>query len=250
MNAVILAGGRGTRLAPYTAVLPKPLVPIGERPIIEVIIRQLVASGFTGITVTLGYLGELIRAYFAAHRSLARRVDLRFVDEERPTGTAGSLRLVPDLPETFLVMNGDVLTTLDFVRLMRFHRERGAILTIAGHRKRVELDLGVLELGADGDVVGYDEKPHWVYTVSTGIYVYDRRALAHIPPDRHFDLPELVLALLAAGQRVACFESDDLWLDIGRRDDYEAAREVFDRERHRFRLADWPDDAFAPAEAP
>ena len=239
MKAVILAGGRGTRLAPYTTVLPKPLVPVGDIPILEVIIRQLIASGFDSVTLTLGHLGELIRAYFAARKTLSRQINLQFVDEEQPTGTAGSLRLIPDLPDTFLVMNGDVLTTLDYVRLINFHRESGAWLTIASHQKQVNIDLGVLKLQR-GEVIGYIEKPQYLYPVSMGIYVYDRRVLEYIPPDRHFDLPELVLQLLAQKRKVACFESDAIWLDIGRRDDYAVAQEVFGQNQDQFRMAGWP----------
>jgi NDP-mannose synthase len=239
MKAVILAGGRGTRLAPYTTVLPKPLVPVGNIPILEVIIRQLIASGFVSVTLTLGHLGELIRAYFAAHKTLSRQIQLQFVDEEQPTGTAGSLRLVPDLPDTFLVMNGDVLTTLDYLRLINFHRESGAWLTIASHQKQVNLDLGVLQI-QNGEVVGYLEKPQYVYPVSMGVYVYDRRALEYIPPNRHFDFPELVLQLIANKRKVACFESDALWLDIGRRDDYAVAQNVFEQNQDQFRMAGWP----------
>ncbi|MFZ1072653.1 MAG: sugar phosphate nucleotidyltransferase [Verrucomicrobiia bacterium] len=239
MKAVILAGGRGTRLAPYTTVLPKPLVPVGNIPILEVIIRQLIASGFDSVTLTLGHLGELIRAFFAAQKTLSSQIELQFVDEEQPTGTAGSLRLVPNLPDTFLVMNGDVLTTLDFPRLINFHRESGAWLTIASHRKQVNVDLGVMQI-QDGEVTGYIEKPQYVYPVSMGIYVYDRRALEYIPPNRHFDFPELVLQLLAQKKKVACFESDAIWLDIGRREDYAAAQDVFDQNQDQFRMAGWP----------
>jgi NDP-sugar pyrophosphorylase family protein len=239
MKAVILAGGRGTRLAPYTTVLPKPLVPVGNIPILEVIIRQLVASGFASVTLTLGHLGELIRAFFVAHKTLSRQIQLQFVDEEQPTGTAGSLRLIPDLPDTFLVMNGDVLTTLNYLRLINFHRESGAWLTIASHQKQVNIDLGVLQLQG-GEVTGYLEKPQYVYPVSMGIYVYDRRALEYIPPNRHFDFPELVLQLIAHQRKVACFESDALWLDIGRRDDYAVAQSVFEQNQDQFRMAGWP----------
>ena len=244
MKAVILAGGRGTRLAPYTATLPKPLVPVGDVPILEIILRQLIAARFTSVTLTLGHLGELIRAFFAAHHSLGRQIDLQFVDEEQPTGTAGSLRLVPDLPETFLVMNGDVLTTLDFAQLIEFHRASGAWLTIAGHRKPVNIDLGVLRLQGS-EVVDYIEKPQYVYPVSMGIYVYDRRVLAHIPSAGHFDFPELVLRLLADRRKVACFESDALWLDIGRHEDYAAAQEVFGQNQEQFRMAARPDTLMA-----
>jgi NDP-sugar pyrophosphorylase family protein len=236
MKAVILAGGRGTRLAEHTATLPKPLLPLGDFPIVEIIIRQLIAAGFTSVTLTLGHLGGLVRAFFAAHKTLAREIDLQFVEEDQPTGTAGSLRLVPDLPETFLVVNADVLTTLDFPRLMEFHRAGGAWLTIAGHRQPMNLDVGVLRLQGS-EVVDYVEKPKYIYPVSMGIYVYDRRALAHISPDSRFDLPELVQRLLAHQHKVACFESDALWLDIGRPADYAAAQELFERNQERFQLA-------------
>lgn len=239
MKAVILAGGRGTRLAPYTTILPKPLVPVGDIPILEVIIRQLIACGFDDVTLTLGHLGELIRAFFAAKKNLSHRLNLQFVEEEQPTGTAGSLRLVPDLPETFLAMNGDILTTLDYSRLIQFHQASGAWLTIACHRKEVNIDLGVLKI-QDGEVVDYIEKPKYIYPVSMGVYVYDRRALDCIPPDQHFDFPELVLRLLAQKRKVACFESDALWLDIGRREDCAAAQEVFAQNQDQFRMAGWP----------
>lgn len=239
MKAVILAGGRGTRLAPYTAVLPKPLVPIGNIPILEVIIRQLITSGFTSVTLTLGHLGELIRAYFAAQKNLSRRIEIQYVDEEQPTGTAGSLKSVTDLPETFLVMNGDVLTTIDYQALINYHHASGACLTIAGHQKAVNIDLGLLRL-RDNEVVDYIEKPRYVYPVSMGIYVYDRRALEHIPAGQHFDFPELVLKLIANQQKVVCFESDVLWLDIGRREDYAEAQEVFEKNQNLFRLGDEP----------
>jgi NDP-sugar pyrophosphorylase family protein len=239
MKAVILAGGRGARLAPYSTVLPKPLVPIGNIPILEVIIRQLIDAGFTEVTLTLGHLGELIRAYFAAHKTLSSQIELKFVDEEEPTGTAGSIKLVEGLPETFLVMNGDVLTTIDYRQLVDFHRANGACLTIASHQKPVNIDLGVLRV-RDGEVVDYIEKPKYVYPVSMGVYVYDRAVLEHIPAGQHFDFPDLVLKLIAAKKKVACFESAAIWLDIGRREDYAEAQEVFEKNRHLFPMADRP----------
>ena len=238
MKAVILAGGRGTRLTPYTTILPKPLVPVGNIPILEVIIRQLIKSGFAGVTLTLGHLGELIRAFFAANKSLSRQINIQFVAEEEPTGTAGSVRQVPDLPDTFLVMNGDILTTLDYLRLMDFHRKSGAWLTIASHQKQINIDLGVLKLRGN-KIVGYLEKPEYTYPVSMGIYVYDRRVLDYIPPNRYFDFPNLVLKLLARKKKVACFKSDALWLDIGRREDFLSAQEIFERNPAQFRMAGW-----------
>ncbi|HTV47918.1 MAG TPA: sugar phosphate nucleotidyltransferase [Phycisphaerae bacterium] len=235
MKAVILAGGRGTRLAPYTAALPKPLVPVGDVPILEIIIRRLIASGCTSITLSLGHMGELIRSYLGAQKTLASQIEIECVDEEEPTGTAGSLRLVPNLPETFLVTNGDVLTTLDYQKLMAFHKDNGAMLTIAGYRKQIQIDLGVLKLNGDkSEVVDYIEKPRYIYPVSMGIYVYDRRVLDYIPPVKYFDFPDLVLRLLAEKCKVSCYEADAIWLDIGRRDDYLEAQEVFLKNKECF----------------
>ena len=238
MRAVILAGGRGTRLAPLTVVFPKPLVPVGNMPILEIVVRQLIAADFGRVTLTLGYLGELIRAFFATHHKLSSMIEIDYVQEEQPTGTAGSLTLVEGLDQTFLVMNGDVLTTLDFQALIRFHREQGATLTIASHRKRVRIDLGVMELDESGTrVTGYLEKPEKTYPVSMGVYVYEPRALDFIPHGEYFDFPSLVLRLIAQGEKVACYPSDALWLDIGRHEDYGLAQEAFERHRDAFRLA-------------
>jgi NDP-mannose synthase len=242
MKAVILAGGRGTRLAPYTTVFPKPLVPVGDMPILEIVIRQLVAAGFTQVTLSLGYLGELIKAFFAAHKRLASMIDIQFVEEEQPTGTAGSLSLVPGLDKTFLVMNGDVLTTIDFKALIEYHRNSNALLTIAGHRKQVKIDLGVLELDENSGLVrGYIEKPEYTYPVSMGVYVYEPRALKFIPNNKYLDFPSLVLKLLEAGEKVACYESDSIWLDIGRPEDYSQAQQVFEQQCDAFRIAELPD---------
>jgi NDP-mannose synthase len=234
MKAVILAGGKGTRLAPYTTVFPKPLVPIGRHPILEILLRQLHAQGVDDVTLTVGYLGELIRAYFAQRPKLTSTLKLSYVSELSPTGTAGSLASVAGLDETFLVMNGDVLTTLSFQDLVRHHRERGAALTIALHRKKVKIDLGVLTTDDRGDIVDYREKPEFDYSVSMGIYVYEPRVLRFIAPGEYLDFPDLVLRLIAAGERVAGYRSDDIWLDIGRHDDYARATEEFELHRDQF----------------
>jgi NDP-sugar pyrophosphorylase family protein len=239
MKAVVLAGGRGTRLAPYTTVLPKPLVPVGEVPILEIVLRQLIAAGITDVTLSLGHLAELIQAFLSQRKALADRLNLSFLVEDEPLGTAGPLRRIEGLDSTFLVMNGDVLTTLDFGRLIAFHREQGAALTIAGHQKCVKIDLGVLQLDAGGTrVEGYAEKPEHLYPVSMGVYVYEPRALAAIPPEGHYDFPELVLKLIAQGEAVACYRNDDIWLDIGRPSDHARAGEVFAAHRDAFRMAD------------
>jgi NDP-mannose synthase len=227
MRAVMLAGGRGVRLRPFTAAFPKPLVPLGDRPIIEVLIQRLISFGITDITLTLGYLAELIKAYFQHRPQITAQVRLRYVDEEEPTGTAGSLSSVQGLDQTFLVMNGDLLTDLDFDELVSFHHRHGAALTIAAHRRQVKIDLGVLECGDDYRVVGYNEKPEYSYDVSMGIYVYEPSVLKFIVPGTYLDFPNLVLKLIAAGEKVCAMPCDCLWLDIGRPDDYARAQEIY-----------------------
>jgi NDP-sugar pyrophosphorylase family protein len=237
MKTVILAGGKGTRLAPYTTVFPKPLVPLGDRPILEIIIRQLVRQGFGDILLSVGHLGELIEAYFQnGHRNIPG-LQLDYYRESRPLGTAGSLAMIPGLDETFLAMNGDILTTLDFNALIEFHRERQAALTIAMHRKEVPIDLGVLETNESGCLTSYLEKPKYCFDVSMGVYVYEPRVLGYIPKRQYLDFPDLVKLLLEMGEKVTGFRSQDYWLDIGRREDYELAQQEFTARAEEFRVA-------------
>ncbi len=223
MKAVILAGGMGTRLAPYTTILPKPLVPIGDRPILEIIVRQLAQAGIHEILLSTGYLGELIEAYFKNGHARLPELDMKYFQESEPLGTAGPLALIPGLNETFLAMNGDVLTTLNYAKLLDFHRRREAALTIATRQKTVQIDLGVLETDGQGSLVAYSEKPRYECNVSMGIYIYQPHVISYIDRGEHLDFPELVVRLLEAGEKVAGFPSNDYWLDIGRREDYELA---------------------------
>jgi NDP-sugar pyrophosphorylase family protein len=228
-RAVLLAGGRGRRLAPYTAVLPKPLMPVGDVPILEIVIRQLARAGFVHITLAVGHLAELLMAYFGDGRKWGVRIE--YSREETPLGTAGPLSLVESLDQPFLVMNGDLLTTLDYRALWEYHAGRGAITTLATYRRDTQIDLGVIETDEGGRVRDYIEKPVYHYTVSTGIYVFDPAVLAYIPRGERLDLPDLVLKLLAAGQEVVAFPFDGIWLDIGRPDDYEQAVAQFETHR-------------------
>ena len=224
VRAIILAGGRGTRLQPYTSVLPKPLMPIGDRAIIEITVDRLIESGVSEITLCVGYLAHLIEAVFTSRQRIAR---LDYVHEREPLGTAGPLRLVPGLDGTFLVMNGDLLTDLDFRALVDLHRRAGNMITIATHERRNKIDYGVLHVG-EGEsprLVRYDEKPETTLTVSMGIYVLEPEALEHIPADGYFDFPHLVQALLDRDLPVGTYPFAGSWLDIGRRDDYEKAME-------------------------
>ena len=227
MKVVILAGGKGRRLRPYTTIFPKPLVPIGEHPVLEIILHRLAREGFTDITLSVGYLAELIRAYFDRPRPGLEALDLSYVYEEDPLGTAGALHRVPDLTETFLFLNGDILTSLNFTELIEYHKTQGAALTIAARRAQVNIDFGVLYSDDDSRIVDFREKPVLEYDVSMGIYVAEPKVLEHLPGGGVFDFPDLVLALLEAGERVVGYFSDAFWLDIGRPEDYERAQEIF-----------------------
>jgi NDP-sugar pyrophosphorylase family protein len=249
MRAVILAGGLGTRLRPYTTVLPKPLVPIGDRPVLEHIIRSLARCGVDQIDLCVSHLGQLICVYLA-NADLPRDVRLTFHWESEPLGTAGALAAVPDLDGTFIVMNGDVLTTLDYRELLAVHHERDAALTVAMHSRRVDIDLGVIE-SERGLVRNYVEKPTLRYQVSMGIYVYDERALRFLP-DGPCQFPELVMRLLAAGERVAACESDADWYDIGTVGEYERAAADVERHPERFDMEPLlfpPHDVFPAVQA-
>jgi NDP-mannose synthase len=225
-RAVILAGGRGTRLAPFTSVLPKPLMPIGERAILELVVEQLEACGITDITFCVGYLAHLIQAVFDQHSNGLVRIT--YVHEEKALGTAGPLRLVDSLDETFIVMNGDVLTTLDFGALLRHHRESGNLLTIATHERSIKIDYGVLLVdGVPQRVTAFEEKPEHVSLVSMGIYVMEPSVLEYVPSEEAFDFPDLVQALLDARQPIGAYRHEGMWFDIGRQDDYEQAVEMW-----------------------
>lgn len=221
MRAVILAGGLGMRLRPYTAILPKPLVPVGDRPILEHILRRLHACGVGEVDLCVGHLGELIQVYFSQGTTLPEGLELRWHWEDEPLGTAGAISVVPGLDETFIAMNGDILTTLDYARLVEHHRSTGATLTVATHAKRVDVDLGVIE-SRDGLITGWQEKPTLHYDVSMGIYVYEPRALEHLP-EGPCPFPTLVERLIAAGEPVAVYRSEDEWFDIGTFEEYERA---------------------------
>ena len=233
LPAVILAGGKGSRLAPYTTVLPKPLLPIGDGPILDVVIRQLSRHGFTKITLAVGYLAHLIEAVFRDGDE--HGVALQYHREVEPLGTVGPLASMDHLDDTFLMMNGDILTTLDYQDLFRCHVASGNALTVATHVRTVVSEYGVLDLdGYDGStrrITGFREKPSIDHSVSMGVYVLDGRVRDLIPRDQRFDLPDLVWRLLEAGERVGSYVYDGFWLDIGRHEDYATAMDRYDELR-------------------
>jgi len=235
MKAIILSGGKGTRLAPYTMVLPKPLVPIGHKPILDIIVRQLYYYGFTDVTLTLGYLSEIIQAYFYNIDKIFPDLQLKYVRESKPLGTAGSLGILKekiDLP--FLVMNGDILTSLNYKELYNFHCMKKTILTIATHKKKMKIDLGVIKIDKDNYITNYIEKPEEYFDVSMGVYIYSPQVLDYVTENDYLDFPDLVLKLIDNGEKVACYPNDSFWMDIGRPEDFVQAQEKFEKMKKIF----------------
>lgn len=227
MQAVILAGGLGTRLAPYTTVLPKPLMPIGQMPVLEVIVRQLSAAGFKRIELATGYLSGLLEAYFGTGERWG--VSIAYHVERARAGTAGPIALLEgDLEERFLVMNGDVITDLDFGAFAREHAANGALLTAATCERSITLPLGAIVHGADGAVTDYLEKPTYRFECSAGIYMMNRQTVGFIKRGEPDDLPDLVRRLIAARAKIATYPIRGFWLDIGTPDDFRRANEEFE----------------------
>jgi NDP-mannose synthase len=217
MRAVILAGGQGTRLRPYTTILPKPLLPVGRKAIVEVIIDQLKHHGFDHITLALGHLSHLVKAVLGNGEK--HRVTVDYCVEEIPLGTSGPLAMIDDLDGTFLVMNGDILSDIDFNDVFRFHREQQAMVTIAVHKRVVKIDYGVLHR-AGYSLVTYEEKPVFDYEVSTGVYVLDSSVLKYITPTSRLDFPDLVQRLMDNREKVSCYPFTGTWYDLGRAEDF------------------------------
>lgn len=224
VKAVILAGGKGTRLRPYTTSFPKPLMPIGNKPVLEIIVRQLKSQGIDQIVMMVGYLSELIMAYFGNGGRFG--VDITYSKEEQPLGTVGGLSLISDvLDDTFLMINGDTLTSLNFLDLIRQHDNSRAIATVALKERQTTVDFGVVELNGNNEVAEYREKPTLVSLVSTGVNVMSPRVLDYIEFSQYLDFPTLVRKLVSNGQTVKGYVFDGYWLDIGRPDDYEKAND-------------------------
>lgn len=225
IDVVILAGGKGTRLRPLTAVFPKPLVPLGNKPILEILLTRLAGLGFRSVVLCTGYLEELLRAVVGDGSRFG--LAIRYVHESEPLGTAGPVANIPDLTDTFLVMNGDLLTTLDFRKMLQYHHAQGADATIAVYRREVRIDFGVIKNNGNGVFEDYIEKPEYQFEVSMGVNVLNRSVLEHLTPGRFADMPDLIKTVHETGGTVRCYREDCFWLDIGRMDDYARAQEEF-----------------------
>lgn len=234
MRVIILAGGKGVRLAPVTEVIPKPLVPIGGMPILEFILRRLKNHGLTSITLAVGYLAELIRAYFGDGSRYG--VHLTYSYESEPLGTAGPLSLIEGLDKPFIVMNADVMTNIDFNKLVHFHRSHAGVATISAHAIKVKIDLGVIVKDGNSRITDYVEKPTTEHLVSMGIYVFEPQVLDFIEKDKYLDFPDLIKILLQQGLPVHHYHFKGFWLDIGRHEDYAKANAEFELLQKRFKF--------------
>jgi len=232
MQAIMLAGGKGTRLKPFTNFFPKPLVPIGDVPILEILIRQLAKHGIKDIVILTGHLAELIEAYFGNGSKFGVRI--KYFREPAPLNTAGALAFVEKLDEDFLVMNGDILTTLDFSDMMAQHKKNKALATIAIFKRTVKIDFGVIERNESGDLSAYVEKPSYDKFVSMGINILNKKALRFIKKGEPISMPDLMMKIKESGEKIRCYEFSDYWLDIGRVDDYEQAQREYEANKKRF----------------
>lgn len=232
MKAVVLAGGKGTRLAPYTKILPKPLIPLGDKPILEILMYQMRRAGITDVVLTVGYLSELLSAYFGTGERFGVNISYSF--EKKPLGTSGPLSIIEGLDDTFMVANGDVLCDMQLDQLIADHKQSGAIATIAMYHRQVNIDLGVIQLNGDQTIVGYIEKPRYVYPVSMGLYIFEPEVLKYIPENEYLDFPDLVHILIENGELVRGFPFQGYWRDLGRPDDYESAMHDFYQMREKF----------------
>ena len=224
-RAVILAGGKGTRLRPYTITMPKPLVPVGDTPVLEIILKKLKESGFDHVTLAISHMAELMKAFFGDGSKWDMKID--YTIETKPLSTMGPLTLMDDLPDNFLVMNGDVLTDLNFIDFYKHHIVNENSFTIASYKRKEKIDYGVLRKDKDNKLIQFDEKPHYDFLVSMGIYMINRKVLDYIPKDTFFGFDHLMKLMIQKQDFPSIYEFDGYWLDIGRPDDYEQAINQF-----------------------
>lgn len=232
MHVAILAGGLGSRLGPLTVSLPKPLLPVGPRAIVEIILLQLADQGFTRVTLCTGYLSHLIRGVVGDGSPYG--LSISYTQETEPTGTAGALREVAAGDEHLLVMNGDLLTQFAYADIFKDHLSSGSAASVVVTRRDTTLDYGIVTMSREGALEAWSEKPTMSHFVSTGVYVLSPEALSLIPQTGRFDMPELLAAVRAGGGQVYCMETDAYWQDIGRIEDYARACKDVEDDPSRF----------------
>jgi NDP-sugar pyrophosphorylase family protein len=234
MQALILAGGKGTRLHPYTTVIPKPLMPVGDYPILEIIIRQLKLAGVEEVILAVGHMSQLFQAFFQDGERFGLKISYSF--ESQALGTAGPIALVIDRSsDDFLVLNGDLLTTLSYSNLFRYHKEMKAAATIGMYRREVNIDFGIIESNEENRLVRYVEKPTYHFNVSMGINVLNSSSVKpYLTPGEYLDIPTLLMRMCEDHLPVVCYKEPCYWLDIGRVDDYRVANEIFEANRSEF----------------
>jgi len=234
MMAVVLAGGKGTRLLPYTAVFPKPLMPLGDMPVLEILLRRLADAGVTEVILAVNHLHHLIRAFCGDGRGFGLRIE--YCLEEQPLGTAGPLALMLDrLNENFIVANGDLLTDFDLEAMVRRHLDKANAASMAVFERKIAIQFGLIETDAEMRMKAYREKPVLTHLVSMGLYVLNRQAVAsHLQPNVPLDMPDLMKMLTKAGSVVDCVQQDCVWLDIGQPADYAEAQSLFETRREMF----------------
>ena len=229
-----MAGGKGTRLYPYSALFPKPLMPLGDMPILELLLRRMQRAGVTDVVLAVNHLGHLIKAFFGDGSQLGLKI--RYTNEDKPLGTAGALgNIIDQLDETFFDSNGDLLTSMDLTAMARQHLETACDASIGVFERENKIDFGLIEFDSDKRLRAYREKPTSLYYVSMGIYILRREAVRHcLIKDEYLDMPSLLLKMRDAKADVRCYHDGGLWLDIGRPDDFALAQSMFEQDRALF----------------
>ncbi|MFC1478319.1 sugar phosphate nucleotidyltransferase [Candidatus Margulisiibacteriota bacterium] len=226
MRAIVLAGGKGVRLKPYTTTLPKPLMPLGdEMPILEVVIKQLKKNGFKHITIAVNHLSNIIMAFFGNGEKWGVKIDYSL--EEEPLGTIGPVTLIDDLPDDFLLMNGDLLTDINYREFFEYHQKNKNDVTVASYKRKQNIDFGIIEANADNEIIGFAEKPDYDFGVSMGIYIIKRKVIEKLPKGKPYGFDNLMLDGIASDMKMQVMPFQGYWLDIGRPDDYEQANKDF-----------------------
>lgn len=230
-RAIILAGGKGTRLKPFTKILPKPLMPIGKFTILEIVIRQLKYYGFKHITITVNHQAKLIKAFFGNGKKFNVTID--YALEKKPLGTMGPLKGIKNLPENFLVMNGDILTDLNFSKLYNIHKKNKNLFTISSYKRKDSIDYGLLKINEKNTLTKFVEKPSKTYQVSMGIYIIEKKIIKYLPNNRYFGFDNLMYKLLKLKKNVKVINHNGYWLDIGKPEDYINAIKQFKKMKNK-----------------